>query len=184
MAQSKKSSLRPFVRVTLLSAILAALLIYLGINYHWGDYLKPTPETPVVLAIPEKDNENQLASLNSSLVNPPTQFSPQIVAPNNGNDLLDSMNKEQITEHCTNLLSNEIKEPLTLELATVNCVMSNYQETFQQEATIENTSKASQQNRLILKQQCTNNYAQDSNYSLIHRELLIGICVSDRLTFQ
>lgn len=186
MPQSKKSPFTSLIRVTILSAILASLLIYLGINYHWGDYLKPTPKPSTVLLLPEKtdvektDVDNSETITQTSETKNPT-YNPEIINTNNENPLLDSMNKEQITEHCTNLLSTEIKEPITLELATVNCVMSNYQETFQNSKTVDNDVKRVQHKRLSLKNQCAREYIQSPNHSLIHRELLIGICVSDRL---
>ncbi len=180
MSKSNKSSFKPFVRVTILSAILAGLLIYLGINYHWGNYLNIPEKQPSVLALPNQGepDKNDDTSTTTQLSN--VVYDPKIIEAEHSNSLLDSMNKEQITEHCINLLSEEISDSTMLELATVNCVMSNYQETFQNTKT-EAELKAIQLKRLNLKQQCQRNFVQNTNQSLIHKDLLIGICVSDRL---
>ena len=89
------------------------------------------------------------------------------------------MNKEQITEHCINLLSQSIKDTLTLELATVNCVVSNFQETFQNinsEPVKESINK-----KRVLQEQCRLEYNRSPQYSLLEKQLLIGICISDNL---
>lgn len=177
MSQSKSSTFKPFIRVTILSAILALLLIYLGINYHWGDYLKSAPKPSTVLPIPEQTKIIETTDSNDSVVD---SYNPEIID-SKGNALLDSMNKEQITEHCTNLLRKEIKDQITLELATVNCVMSNYQETFQNTITSEDALNSKQKRELVLKRQCRQQLGQPNQYSQVHRELLIGICVSDQM---
>jgi len=181
MPASKKSSFKPFIRVTILSAILALLIIFLGINYHWGDYLKPEPKPSTELSIPEKSYTNETVDKVTSKI---VVYNPEIVDSKIDNALLDSMNKEQIAEHCINLLSKNISDEVTLELATVNCVMSNYQETFQNSQSSADELKSAQLKQLKLKRQCTSEYQQINQLSQIDRELLIGICVSDRMNLS
>jgi len=178
MSQSKKSQVKPFVRVTILSIILAFLLIYLGLNYHWGDYLKTEPKPSNVLPIPEKtqsDTETQNGLTETSENN----FDPKILADKNNHSLLDSMNMDQIKGHCSNLLNKQISDPVTLELATVNCVMSNFQETFQNSEKLDDEIIITLPKEIELTKQCTRQFIQNKQYSLIEKELLIGICISD-----
>lgn len=168
---------KPFIRITILSLILTLLLIFLGVKYHWGDHLQTDSDTSIVLSIPDNNHIKTKTTLIST--NNRNLFEPKIIKGNQNNSLLASMNKEQITEHCINLLSKEIKDSLSLELATVNCVVSNYQETFQNSNTelaigINNTKS-------LFQQQCTHLYNKSSQYSILEKKLLIGICTSDRL---
>jgi len=176
MPNTSKSVLKPFIRVTILSTILALVLIYLGINYHWG--VKPSSKPSNELVIPEKVKAD--IAVDKSDISK-SNYSPEIIISKNENALLDSMNKEQITEHCANLLSREYKDQITLELATVNCVMSNYQETFQNLKSSDDKIYNDHQKQLLLKKQCIKDHNQKKEYSLIDRELLIGMCVSDRM---
>lgn len=171
-------TLKPFIRITLLSLMLASLLIYLGIQYHWGDKLKETHDTSVELSLPD----NKIVSTNDDVVTDNSNlFNPEIVINNSADTFLSSMNKEQIAEQCLNLLSKELKEPLALELATVNCVMSNHQETFQNSQELNEKLKQEINNKkLLFSQQCKNQLKQTTQYSLLEKQLLLGICISDR----
>ena len=86
---------------------------------------------------------------------------------------------KQITEHCSNLLSQNIKDALTLELATVNCVVSNFQETFQNINNDSETKNLSK--KRSVQEQCRLQYNKSPQYSLLEKQLLIGICISDAL---
>lgn len=180
------SPFKQFFRITLLSAILALLLIYIGINYHWGGYFKKTPEQSTSLTIPEKAiSDKETPDQNQTLSN---EFTPEIIEAKNSNSLLDSMTKDQIAEQCSNLLSPQIVDPVTLEIATVNCVMSNFQETYQNSNQLDQSSSvnknADAQKLSIIKTNCINAYKQFTNYSVVEKELLVGMCVSDNLTIS
>ena len=116
--------IKPFFRVTLLSLILSFLLIYLGIKYHWIENFKADTNSKIELTIPEQSTTNTSARNKNT-------FNPEILQGSTNRSVLESMNKEQIAEQCINLLSENIQDQLSLDLATVNCVMSNYQETIQ-----------------------------------------------------
>ena len=163
--------------------ILTSLLIYLGVKYHWGDHLKTVPDASIELSIPDK----KLTDINIQIVegNNSNFFDPEIVLNNTDSTLITSMNKEQITEHCINLLSKGLKDPLTLELATVNCVVSNYQPTFQNSKKLNNDLEAGlKKKKLLFNQQCKQQYNQSSQNSMLEKQLLVGICVSDKLNIN
>jgi len=172
-------SLKPFIRITVLSIILMSLLIYLGVKYHWGNQFKVEDQQSLELKIPNKVvNEDYEIKINETK----DLFELEIINNNAGSTLLSSMNKEQIAEQCINLLSRDIKDAIALELATVNCVVSNYQETFQTQ-NIKNTVEL-QNKKTVFTHQCKHQFGQGSRYSVLEKQLLIGICVSDKLNSQ
>ena len=171
---------KPFLRISILSIILTFLMIYLGVKYHWGDHFKKTSPISMELDIPAQNdaaNNNRVVSNNDA-----NSFDPKIVQGSSASSLIDSMNKEQINEYCINLLSKELKDTLSLELASVNCVLSNFQETFQNSNVQNNHNEVEIQNKKSLfKQECDQELTQSKKYTAIEKQLLIGICVSDRL---
>lgn len=173
-------TLKPFVRISVLSIILTFLLISLGVKYHWGDYFKKGPSASMELNIP--DENKSAKNINAIEVKGANSYLPELVQESNSSSLIDSMNKEQITEHCINFLSRDIKNPLNLELASVNCVLSNFQETFQilnikdKQSEVELTKK-----RLLLEQECVRSLIPNSKNTSIENQLAIGMCISDKL---
>lgn len=173
------TAFKPFVRITILSIILTFLLIFLGVKYHWGDHFRAKPPVTIELNIPDKrdskKNNNEVVRIDLN------SFDPDIVQGSSSSSLIDSMNKEQITEHCINFFSKELKDPLTLELATVNCVVSNFQETFQNQNVQDKQFEVEAKTKnLLLKQECAREYIQNTKYTTIEKQLMIGVCVSDR----
>ena len=174
-------TLKPFIRITILSMILATLLILVGVKYHWGDYLKSNSDSSIKLAIPDEITTN--VNIETTVIENSNNYDPEIVKNNTVNKQLSSMNKEQITEQCINLLSRDLKDPLILELATVNCVVSNHQPTFQNSQKLSNELEISlNKKKLLLRKQCNNQYIQNTQYSLLEKKLLVGICISDKLS--
>jgi len=173
-------SLKPFVGVTFFSMILALLLILLGVKYHWGDYFQPrNNRSSIELSLPEAP----FVDLDENIVTKDkTLFIPEIVQNKNSNTLLASMNKEQMEEQCINLLSKNIRELSMLELAAANCVVSNYQEDFEDIDSLVEDKDLSRK-KLAATKQCVDQHQFTSFYSEIETQLLIGICVSDKLTF-
>lgn len=174
------SSLKPFLRITLLSTILAGLLIYLGIKYHWGDHLKQSKPDVVELAIPESIGKDEITK--ATIVEPETFDLGIVKNSDTSSTLLTSMNKEQMAEQCIKILSRTIKDELALELATANCVVSNYQETFQDNKITDEQAKQIEKRKIVFQNQCKQQYSQKNAFNPIESQLLIGICVSDRLT--
>lgn len=176
-------ALKPFIRITILSIILTFLLIYLGIKYHWVDHFKTNSDGSIELSLPDKKIVEP--NVNADQANNSNLFDPEIIKNNTSDTVLISMNKEQITEHCINLMSKELKDPLLLELATVNCVMSNHQETFQEKKELSNNLKVKMnKNKLLFNQQCRNTFNQNTQASALEKQLLVGICVSDKLSIN
>lgn len=180
------SELKPFIRVSILSCLLALALIALGIKYHWGDYLKEKPQASAELKLPIPSDSDNDANTKGSALADQTEvieggFSPEIVESTQNESVLDSMTKEQINAACLDLLGNQISDPLMLELASVNCVMSNYEETYQETPERTQSTQQALKNKALIKQQCQSQVDSYSHSSPIHRELLIGICVSDKV---
>ena len=119
--------LKPIFRTVLLSMILASLIIYLGIKYHWSDYLKANKSSIVSsLDIPPISNN----SINDPDINNPILvkselFTPEIIPLSQNDDLISSMYKDQVELHCKSLLRKSIKNSDQLNLAVVNCSVSN-----------------------------------------------------------
>ncbi len=167
--------LKPLFRTFLLSIVLALLIVYLGIKYHWSDYLKPRKPSEVSsLEIPPLSHHKMDA--NSLKLFEVDTFTPEIIPLSEGNDLISSMTKEQVKQHCNALLSRSIKTDEQLSLAVINCVVSNYQEPLQ---TINDESYLLKKEKFY--QACKKQFIHNKNYSIIERQLLIGICTSDKV---
>jgi len=176
-------ALKPFIRISILSIILTSLLIYFGVRYHWGNHFHTKSDVSIELTL--SDNKLLNTNINVVVANNSNLFNPEIIKNNKINTLLESMNKEQITEQCINLLSKELKDPLTLELATVNCVVSNHQEIFQNAKELNDDLEVGfNKKKLLFSQQCSNQYKQSQQYSILEKQLLLGICVSDKLNIN
>ena len=159
--------------------ILASLIIYLGIKYHWSDYLKADKSSIVsTLEIPPiNSNSNNKPDFNNKKRVEPETFTPEIIPLVEDNDLISSMNKDQVELHCKSLLSKSIKNSDQLNLAIINCIVSNYQESHQ---TI--NDKSYMQKKEKISQICQQQFISNNNYSNLEKQLLVGICISDRLT--
>ena len=171
--------LKPIFRTILLSMILALLIIYLGIKYHWSDYLKPNKSNNISsLKIPPiSNNSKNNINFNNHNSIQAELFKPEIIPISQNNDLISSMNKNQVEIHCKSLLRKSITNSQQLNLAVVNCIVSNYQESLQ---TINDTSYIQKKEKL--RKACQQQFVNSYNYSNIEKQLLIGICTSDRLT--
>ena len=174
--------LKPIFRTILLSVILTLLIIYLGIKYHWSDYLKADKANNISpLIIPPISNDNlnnpQLSHINSLETE---VFKPEIIPLNDPlsdkGDMITSMTKDQVELHCKSLLNRSIKNNDQLSLAVVNCIVSNYQEPLQ---SVYETSYLRKKKRLRIA--CQKQFIH-AKYSKIEKQLLIGMCISDKIT--
>ncbi len=172
-------SLKPIFRTIVLSMILALLIIYLGIKYHWIDYLKVDKSNNISsLEIPPKtDNKNNIPTVNNLTLAPSDEYIPQILSVKKQDNLISSMNKIQVAQNCQSLLSKSIQNSDQLNLAVVNCIVSNYQETHQAFHDSSYLQKKEQ-----LREVCQKQLDRNFGYTNIEKQLLIGICTSDRLT--
>lgn len=171
--------LKPIFRTIVLSIILASLVIYLGIKYHWSDYLKEYKSNNISsLKIPPQTNIiNQNTIDENKNFGQEEIFTPDIMPVKQQDNLISSMNKDQVTYHCKSLLSKTIQNTDQLSLAMVNCIVSNYQETLQ---TINDSSYL--QKKQMIHKGCQKQFSHDRRYSSIEKQLLVGICTSDRLS--
>lgn len=171
--------LKPIFRTIVLSIILASLVIYLGIKYHWSDYLKDYKSSNISsLKIPPQTKPINQNTIDVNIKSDQEKtFTPDIVQVNQQGNLISSMNKNQVTHHCKSLLGKIIQNTDQLSLAMVNCIVSNYQETLQ---TINDSSYL--QNKQIIHKRCQSQFTHDKRYSSIEKQLLVGICTSDRLS--
>ncbi len=157
--------------------ILASLVIYLGIKYHWSDYLKANNSNNIsTLKIPPKANNGNKLIHDDNLAQQ-ENFIPEIISVQQQGNLISSMNKDQVTQHCKSLLNKTNQNSDQLSLAVVNCIVSNYQETLQ---TINDSNYLHK--KQIIRKRCQQQFANNSKYSGIEKQLLAGICISDGLT--
>ncbi|MEB8432243.1 hypothetical protein OO007_08380 [Cocleimonas sp. KMM 6892] len=133
------------------------------------------------LTIPPISNDN----LNSSQISHQNSletevFRPEIIPLNDPLsdkvDLITSMTKDQVELHCKSLLNKTIKSNDQLSLAVVNCMVSNYQEPLQ---SVHDTSYLKK--KKTLRNACQKQF-RHTNYSQIEKQLLIGMCISDKIT--
>lgn len=151
------------------------LLIILGIKYHWGDFFSDNAKPVIELDIPEKlktinVKNNQDQSENT--------YSPEIIKGSKSESLVSGMNKEQVEKACSYLLIKTSKDDLLLELAIANCVVSNFQDSYQ-EASNNKSSETIKKKTYI---GCSRNINPLQQYSTMEKQLLIGICVSDSIS--
>jgi hypothetical protein len=172
--------IKPFLRIIILSLLLFFLLVYLGIKYHWGDHFRNDQVTQSELQLPLAQNaasSNPMVSL--PIADNSEAFIPEIIKGHQSSSLIVSMNKEQIEEQCTNLLSKTNDGNSSLELAVANCVISNFQETYEN-SSARKSSVGSEKNLTEVTDICTQKISQLASYSSLEKQLLIGICVSDQ----
>lgn len=191
--------LKPLLRTIILASILFFLLVYLGIKYHWGDAIKKiisNQQTQIELKIPKVEEPK----VNPTIINHKVDevgegaglpeniniFQPEIIKNTPATSVVDAMTKDQIALQCQQLYYQVLgmDEDINAELLIGNCVVSNYQEPF------ENSIKTPQiiQNEQHLKVKAINTCRQkllrpeNESFSGIEIQLLIGVCVSNQMT--
>ena len=182
------------------------LLVYLGMQYHWGETLKKSvskpPQEQLEPAIPETENlvegsqdltvpiidveplESEDALSEEENQNDES-FQPEIIKNGPSIALIDSMTKDQIAIQCQQLYNqtfNMADDP-NVDILIGNCVVSNFQEPFEESV---KTPQIIQQEQRIKQRAISNCRYQilqpDSDgLSGIEKQLLIGICVSNQI---
>ena len=200
--------LKPILRTTILAGVLFFLLVYLGMKYHWVDAFKKEDDQKMLAQKGRNKTDQTLSSKVELSDVPPITMSPDVsdgivtdfVADAESNDgespflpeiikntaatsLIDSMTKDQIALYCQTLYykSLDMVEDLNAEILIGNCVVSNYQEPFQETIKTQVVLQREQQLKLRASKNCRYDIQQPENasYTNIEKELLIGICVSD-----
>ncbi|HIQ14174.1 MAG TPA: hypothetical protein EYH38_01205 [Leucothrix sp.] len=171
--------LKPFIKTIILAAILFFLLIYLGMKYHWVETFQ-NKVNKIELNIPAQSaviGEFDNVKLDEGS---PKDFQPILIQgqEQGASALLADMTKGQIAEQCQKLFRKTAMDKDLRELAVGDCVVSIYRK-----KTILSSiqNRQDQVKRKNATQQCqrTINHTKFSNE--IERQLLVGICVSDKL---
>ena len=175
--------LKPFIKTIILAAILFFLLIYLGMKYHWVETFQ-NKVNRIELNIPAQSaviGEFDNVKLDEGS---PKDFQPSLIQgqeqeqEQEASALLADMTKGQIAERCQKLFRKTAMDKDLRELAVGDCVVSIYRK-----KTILSSiqNRQAQVKRKNATQQCqrTINHTKFSNE--VERQLLVGICVSDKL---
>lgn len=201
--------LKPFLRTIILASILFFLLVYLGMQYHWGERLKRStlkkPQDQLELNIPNTEDltvESQDLSIPIIDVEPyepedaaneeenqnDELFQPEIIKNGPTIALIDAMTKDQIAIQCQQLYNksfNMAGDP-NVDLLIGNCVVSNFQEPFEENIKTPQIIQQEQQIKQRAISNCRYQILQPNNDELtsIEKQLLVGICVSNQINHQ
>lgn len=166
-------------------------------KYHWGTALKNNQLEPTVeLDIPKVEKPDLtptnvvVPTIEVDPVIEPTEtidkYQPAIIKNGPAVSLIDAMTKDQIALECQKLYSESfgMADDLNAEILVGNCVVSNYQEPFE-ESNIK-TAQLLQQEQYKKKRiinLCRQQILQPRNneFSGLEKQLLIGICVSSKI---
>ena len=155
--------------------------MYLGIKYHWGDHFNKKAPIYSELEIPQLDKSKYDAIEVNHMDKADEVYVPEIVVDDKSVSFVESMNKEQVIVLCKDIFSKTIKGEIQLELAVTNCVVSNYQDSYQNVLTADGAIKRKKLRQIATKK-CSSELNHIKTYSVIEKQLLIGICVSDELS--
>ena len=197
---------KPFIRTIILAGILFFLLVYLGMQYHWGETLKKStskpPQKQLELSIPKAEDlveepqdltvpiiDVEPLESDDALSEEENQndelFEPEIIKNGPTIALIDSMTKDQIAIQCQQLYNqsfNMADDP-SVDLLIGNCVVSNFQEPFEESIKTPQIIQKEQQIKQRAISNCRYQILQPDNNGLsgIEKQLLIGICVSNQI---
>jgi len=175
--------MKQIIVFTLVSSLLFLMLVYLGMQYHWVDILKPSNSDQTVLPIPPiKTSVKKLNSSNDEegLKTLP-HFTPMIIPTDPSKSLLATLTKDDISQHCLNLFNKSHKTRDAQDLFIADCVLSNFKEPVQ----VYQEDKTSSQNQIEqnIKKKCQTSLGSDTNkLSIVEKELLVGMCISNSLS--
>jgi len=174
-------SLKSFIKTALISIVIFFALVFLGMKYHWIGYFQRGNNQDMTLSIPDIPVSPELANNGVEEENVEGDFQPEIIQTLSSDSLLDNMTKIQVEENCQQLYQEETDE-LLLELAVGNCVLSNYNDPYQEVSEEKGTSSNNRQKQTQKKNAidtCSQKVDEISYNNEIERQLLVGICVSD-----
>ncbi len=169
--------LKPFIRTIILAAILFFLLVYLGMKYHWVEIFQ-NKANKIELNIPTQSKV--IGGFNIKVEGSPKDFQPSLIQgqEQEASAQLAEMTKEQIAERCQQLFRKTAMDKGLRELAVGDCVVSIFRE--------KNSLRSPQNRQTQIKkqnatQQCQRTINQTKFSNEIEKQLLLGICVSDKL---
>jgi len=169
--------LKSFIRIIILATILFFLLVYLGMKYDWVEIFQ-NKTNKVELNIPVQSAVNGEFD-NVKTKNSPKDFQPSLFQGQEQEAiaLLADMTKEQVAERCQQLFKKTTIDKNLLDLAIGDCVVSIFREKTSLNSTQSSQIQIQRQNAI---QQCQRSINQSQFSNEIERQLLIGICVSDK----
>jgi len=174
-------SLKSFIKTALISIILFFSLVFLGMKYHWIGFFQTGNNQDMTLSIPDLPVSPELANNGVEEEKIEGDFQPEIIPTLSSDSLIENMTKNQVEENCLQLYQEETDE-LLLELAVGNCVLSNfndpYQELSEERGTASNNRQKQTHKKNIINT-CSQKVDEMSYNNEIERQLLIGICLSN-----
>ena len=173
--------MKHLLRTILLSILLFLILIFLGLKYHWVSYLHTEKvELKKTLELPE--NEQSFSQSNVIQVEEVELFEPEIVEITKDSVPLENMTKAQVIDACGSLYDKTSGDGTLKEIFVGNCVVSNYQESYQ-EINIEQKQDDAlhQKKREQARRKCLQQQPQTGQFDSLDSLLLIGICISNLL---
>ncbi|MEE9326063.1 MAG: hypothetical protein V3U71_02130 [Cocleimonas sp.] len=177
---------KPVVFTILFAILLFIVLVLLGVKYHWTGFSFKSDSGVKTLSIPEEKLKSTINMPENSLkpVVEADVFTPEILNGNSKvNSLVESMTKQQIKNSCQELMRKVMVNDPTVDLAIINCVVSNFQEVFEnnnnQEKSNEEQILELSKQEIDIKEQCIQENMYLEDFSLLQKQLLTGICISD-----
>ena len=148
----------------------------------------PTDDSaiPIIDVPPFDADETEISDDDMDQSNPDDEaYQPEIIKNGPAIALIDSMTKDQVALQCQHLYNSsfDMANDPNIELLIGNCVVSNFQEPFEE---IPKTPQMLQQEQRIKQRAISNCQYQilqpDNSYlSNIEKQLLVGICVSNQI---
>ena len=170
--------LKPFIRTIILATILFFLLVYLGMKYHWVEIFQ-NKANKIELNIPTQSKV--IGGFNNIKVEgSPKDFQPSLIQgkEQEASAQLAEMTKEQIAERCQQLFKKTAMDKGLRELAVGDCVVSIFREKNSLRSPQNRETQIKRQNAT---QQCQRTINKTKFSNEIEKQLLLGICVSDKL---
>ena len=179
--------IKPLIKTVLVSSLVFLVIVILGSKYHWAEIIKFKHNEEVNLTFPSEQEEQKSTShqINTKQIEKleeiEEKFEPRLMSNVNYSSSVSLMSKEQVSQKCQQLFSDSGMDELLLDLAIGDCVVSNYNETIQEEAE-SNNNRQSQTVKKNAERICTQKLKQkNDSHTVLEQQLLIGICVSDQL---
>lgn len=128
------------------------------------------------------DNMNNADDINANK----DTFQPEIIKNGPAIALIDTMTKDQLALQCQQLYNKtlDMADDPSVELLIGNCVVSNYQEPFEESVKTPQMIQLEYQAKQRAISNCRYQILQPKNDALsgIEKQLLIGICVSNQIS--
>ena len=184
------SFFKPIIKTSILAALSFFIIVILGMKYHWIEKIHLGNDKQQVIPIParsEKEQVSQTSTLqeekNSLVKSSDKDFEPTVVTDVDYAEVIAKMDKEGVFEACTSLYANSDQLLELKELAIADCVVSNYSEP---DKKTESSSSNNRQKQIQKKNATLACWKElqlgGTDYSKLEQQLLVGVCVADKLS--